>query len=412
MLDPLATPKGQPDACPATTSQSKLSVKLDGKPGAYTGKIDSNGSADGGVVSLAVNARAGRKVFWAWLFLGMAIATIIGWWTRSGRDWGFVDQVEADLRAKVWLGQQTILGELDHLYTASSAKWVVVTSKGSKESHLAMDNELSEYRGDGSWWRRFTDDPGAERLSGGPLLTTVRTSAKTYLDTLDVAFTLIDWRRTTGAIPSPTRLVVDRALTGGVLPASTAIATLKEDADAAHALVGKFEDLRRSAEDIASDGMRIGRTDVVSAANALVEKLWSADLEDEAVDTKLKTSLAELTKRLGQTDQQSGRTGRRYDQRIMDSVDWWYVPVRQIYGALVELDAPERAAAVRRRNVTWELIVAALGLVIAGVSAYAALYAPNLAWGSDTDILAAVTWAATAGAAVQVARHFSTRLPA
>jgi hypothetical protein len=69
-------------------------------------------------------------------------------------------------------------------------------------------------------------------------------------------------------------------------------------------------------------------------------------------------------------------------------------------------DVAERAT---KRNLSAEIWLAFITLLVAVASAYAALYEADPAWGTTGDMLAALTWSITVGAAVQVARHFAVR---
>lgn len=405
------TPKVAP--CPAPTTQAVLSVSFDGGPGTYVGKIDSNGPAEGGVLSVTVNARRRPITFWFWLLLGMAVATGIGWWARFGRDWGFVDQTAADVRAAVWSAQEDLRAKLaDACGPGPHRRWVVVSPKAPRPASLAIDKELAEYASLGHWLRRFVEAPSADRLAAGARVTALRTAAKTYLDTLDVAMVLVEWRRSATKPSSPTVLVVDDALTGDALPASGAIASLKAETDAAHGLVKRFNGLRKEAKAVEAEARRLGESEIADAAAAFVEALWQKTLDDAGVKT-LRVTLDGLRQRLEQRAPAKAFTTQDALDILGDAAnlnDLLGMPtVGQHYGALVQLTPQEQAAVIRRRNLRVELGIATLGLGVAFLSAYAGLYAPNMAWGTEKDVLAAVTWAASAGGALQVARHLTTR---
>lgn len=409
-------PEGTAASCPAPTTQAGLSTSIDGRPGTYLGKIDSNGPAEGGILAVTVNSRRQPPAFWICLLFGMAMATGIGWWSRFGRDWGFVDQTAADVRAAVWSGQEALQSKLAEAYgSGRHQRWLVVSSSSPRDPVLAIDKELAEYLSSVTGLRRFVEAPSADRLATGARVTVLRTAAKTYLDTIDTAVVLAEWRKSATKTSSPTVIAVDQALCGSALPASGAIAGLKTEADAAFALVKRFNGLANEIRGIEADARRLSKPEVATDAAALLETLWLTTLDDAGVAT-LRTPLSTLRERL-----RSAAPASEFATR--DALNWLAgaanldellgTPgVGQHYGALVDLSPREQAAVIRRRNFGTELVVAAVGLLIASLSAYAALYAPNLAWGTEKDLLAAVTWSATAGGAIQVARHFTSRLTA
>src|SRR5690606_31168917 len=99
-------PGPETEGCPAGTSPNTLTASLEAGAGAYTGTLDVNGSADGGAVTLTVNAERHAVVFYALLVAGFLVATVVSWWVRSGREWGFVDETEAEVRHRVWDAQE------------------------------------------------------------------------------------------------------------------------------------------------------------------------------------------------------------------------------------------------------------------------------------------------------------------
>lgn len=401
-------------ACPESTTYRRLTVAHDGGAGTYTGKIDTNGAAEGGLVAVTINVRKHWLPFGAAVALGIILATAIGWLTRFGRDWGFVDQAAADVRADVWSGQQDIRQKVRNVYHETPNRWLVVSSSPPRNPTRAIDKALAMYLSGSEWIRRLVETPGSDRLAGGVKLAELRKTADTYLQAVDLASTLVEWRDKAETTASPTVAAVDRALKGDTPPASVAIETLKSEVDASSKLLGRFRTLQETAETIEIEALAANKPKVAQAARAFVQTLWQSSLSEAGVKD-LEAALEKLWKQLpAEAAERANReldVGHLSDARNVQELFSGRTLREHILRPLPE-NPRERAASIRTRNFRMELGIAGLGLIVALLSAYASLYASNRAWGTGKDILAAVTWAITTGAAVQVARHFTTRLPA
>jgi len=400
-LHPVEVAATEGATCAAEASRSVVTVSSLSGPGAYTGSIDGNGAADGGDIPVVVNLRAPLWLFWLLLGVGIVAATLLSWQTRFGRHWGFISEAEAQIRAEAWSHQERILNAGD---APSADRWTVVSDEPPKAPERPLDVALEDYVGDRKL-RRLLKPPLADRLADGAKLKEVLALAAAYKDAVAAGLDLAQWLEVNGdAAAGPTVEAVKSSL-ADPQPRLNPVKRLHDDAISALAVTAEFDRLRRAIAAVRRRARETGDEAAVGRADELGCELARTDLSQDDAVAALRSKLQEID---GAVD---GDGVAGLDLLLRPTETWELAEAMPGVFWSRQPETPAQALeGVRRRNAWAEIGFGLLGLVIAAVSAYAALYAPNPAWGTELDMLAAVTWAVTAGAAVQVARHFTARI--
>jgi hypothetical protein len=368
------------------------------EPGRFEGKIDVNGTSEGGELALKLFVRRSMVLFFGLLLAGMLVATVLSWWVRFGRAWGFVDEHAAAVRASTWRSREELRKQIEPILGGFPSRLDVVSKSAPVSPSKPIDVKLALYTGDEGRLRRLVVLPRQDRLEGGTVTIELDTICATYVEIVSLAGGLATWVKAVkhSHPASPTFTDSEAALSGPIRE----LGDLRTDLSTAWDWVQQLERFLIWAANI-KDVARKEKPDLIGKVDDVVGEAWNTKLTDmsiEALNAKLTSLLQELASR-----QQVP------DPPLMPLAN---DALRQAFaGQVHEVEEPEAVARrIQQNNVRSEVIVALISLVVAVVSGYAVLYASNPAWGSAADMLAALTWAITAASAVQVARHFTARI--
>jgi hypothetical protein len=386
--------------CPAGSGATVAVEEVGDEPGKFEGKIDVNGTSGGGELTFRLFARRAVLVFLGLLLAGMLVATVVSWWIRFGRPWGFVDEHAARQRSTAWKVREGLRERVEPVLGAFPARLDAVSRSAPKQPAKALDVALASYRGDAGRLRRLLEPPPQDRLEGGTGTAELAKACATYAEIAALAGELVEWmgKAEPGHPASPTVSAIKTAVNG---PGSD-LQRLETDLSQAWNAVQRLCELLDWTAAIKREAAARQRPDLVEQVDAIADEVWTTRMgtSAEALDNKLAAVVRELPNPAAVPRPALELTA---DQAITQA----------FAGRASAAEDPAKAAArIARRNLGSELTIALISLVVAVMSGYAAPYASNPAWGSGGDMLAALTWAVTAASAIQVARYLTTRTPA
>lgn len=394
--------------------------------GTYSGNIDVNGSADGGVVELTTKAKDGPILAFLVLALGVGVGFLVEWWLTRWRPQSLLDRrlgrLVADAEARRGrldnaMRSRFLESRPEGFQLGDSQPWAVpqiataeanqvsryYLSRAGRELELRLCNATTDPE-------RALFGPDGDRLKG--LLVDARTYAALVGDLREAAAIVErDFRELRDQGPIALRSAFDFECRSWVVGDEEDLAARRDTARALKTAAGKFAEYRRRLDraitqtDDASllrgsleahkrlletsfrggGGQDVWWDEVLPKLESQLEARVSAPVDSEPADEPtlaLSDSPADIGKR--------PTLGGTANQEFVDPVPPW-----EASGSVL------RSGALGRM----EKAIGAISVAIVIVAGFASGYLANDTFGSLPDYLALALWGSTATAGLALLRR-------